>query len=167
MFVRFRAPSTSRKEWSHRKTKEMSEELPNAWLPLQFVRLTLKLQEIIKDFPDGLDYMITGVGTGGHITGCAQILKQHPNLKVFAVEPEASPVISGGALVPILFKVLAQDLSQNLYTELLDGAIQVKTKYDYTRRAAKEEGMLVGISSGASLAAVAKNFLKFLKMLKY
>jgi cysteine synthase A len=88
------------------KAKEMSEELPNAWLPLQFdnpanieIHKTTTAQEIIKDFPDGLDYMITG--TGGHITGCAEILKQHyPNLKVFAVEPEASPVISGGAPGP-------------------------------------------------------------------
>lgn len=149
------------------KAKEMSAELPNAWLPLQFdnpanveIHKTATAQEIMKDFPDGLDYMITGVGTGGHITGCAQILKQHyPNLKVFAVEPEASPVISGGAPGPHpLQGIGAGFIPTNLYTELLDGAIQVSKEeaYDYTRRAAKEEGMLVGISSGASLAAVAK-----------
>jgi cysteine synthase A len=149
------------------KAKEMSAELPNAWLPLQFdnpanveIHKTATAQEIMKDFPDGLDYMITGVGTGGHITGCAEILKQHyPNLKVFAVEPEASPVISGGAPGPHpLQGIGAGFIPTNLYTELLDGAIQVSKEeaYDYTRRAAKEEGMLVGISSGASLAAVAK-----------
>jgi cysteine synthase A len=149
------------------KAKELSEELPNAWLPLQFdnpanieIHKTTTAEEIIKDFPDGLDYMITGVGTGGHITGCAEILKQHyPNLKVFAVEPEASPVISGGAPGPHpLQGIGAGFIPTNLYTELLDGAIQVSKEeaYDYTRRAAKEEGMLVGISSGASLAAVAK-----------
>ncbi|WP_016990998.1 cysteine synthase A [Flavobacterium sp. ACAM 123] len=149
------------------KAKEMSEELPNAWLPLQFdnpanieIHKTATAQEILKDFPDGLDYMITGVGTGGHITGCAEILKQHyPNLKVFAVEPEASPVISGGAPAPHpLQGIGAGFIPTNLYTELLDGSIQVSKDeaYDYTRRAAKEEGMLIGISSGASLAAVAK-----------
>ena len=137
------------------KAKEMSAELPNAWLPLQFdnpanveIHKTATAQEIMKDFPDGLDYMITGVGTGGHITGCAEILKQHyPNLKVFAVEPEASPVISGGAPGPHpLQGIGAGFIPTNLYTELLDGAIQVS----------KDEAMLVGISSGASLAAVAK-----------
>lgn len=149
------------------KAKELYEELPNAWLPLQFdnpanieIHKTTTAQEIIKDFPDGLDYMITGVGTGGHITGCAEILKQHyPNLKVFAVEPEASPVISGGAPGPHpLQGIGAGFIPTNLHTELLDGAIQVSKDeaYDYTRRAAKEEGILVGISSGASLAAVAK-----------
>jgi cysteine synthase A len=149
------------------KAKELSEELPNAWLPLQFdnpanieIHKTTTAQEIIKDFPDGLDYMITGVGTGGHITGCAEILKQYyPNLKVFAVEPEASPVISGGAPGPHpLQGIGAGFIPTNLHTALLDGAIQVSKDeaYDYTRRAAKEEGILVGISSGASLAAVAK-----------
>lgn len=131
------------------KAKEMSAELPNAWLPLQFdnpanveIHKTATAQEIMKDFPDGLDYMITGVGTGGHITGCAEILKQHyPNLKVFAVEPEASPVISGGAPGPHpLQGIGAGFIPTNLYTELLDGAIQVSKEeaYDYTRRAAKE-----------------------------
>jgi cysteine synthase A len=104
-------------------------KLPNAWLPLQFdnpanieIHKTATAQEIIKDFPDGLDYMITGVGTGGHITGCAEILKQHyPNLKVFAVEPEASPVISGGAPGPHpLQGIGAGFIPTNLYTDLLD-----------------------------------------------
>lgn len=149
------------------KAKELSEEISNAWLPLQFdnpanieIHKTTTAQEILKDFPDGLDYMITGVGTGGHITGCAEILKKHyPNLKVFAVEPEASPVISGGAPGPHpLQGIGAGFIPTNLHTNLLDGAIQVSKDeaYDYTRRAAKEEGILIGISSGASLAAVAK-----------
>jgi cysteine synthase A len=149
------------------KAKELSEEMPNAWLPLQFdnpanveIHKTTTAQEIIRDFPDGLDYMITGVGTGGHITGCAEILKQHfPNLKVFAVEPEASPVISGGAPGPHPIQGIgAGFIPTNLHTALLDGAIQVSKDeaYDYTQRAAKEEGLLIGISSGASLAAVAK-----------
>jgi cysteine synthase A len=90
------------------------------------IHKTATAQEIIKDFPDGLDYMITGVGTGGHITGCAEILKQHyPNLKVFAVEPEASPVISGGAPGPHPLQGIGAGFPTNLYTELLDGAIQV------------------------------------------
>jgi cysteine synthase A len=142
----------------------MSEELPNAWLPLQFdnpanieIHKTATAQEIIKDFPDGLDDY--GCREPVAITGCAEILKQHyPNLKVFAVEPEASPVISGGAPGPHpLQGIGAGFIPTNLYT-LLDGAIQVSKDeaYDFTRRAAKEEGMLVGISSGASLAAVAK-----------
>jgi cysteine synthase A len=149
------------------KAKELSEEMPNTWLPLQFdnpanveIHKTTTAQEIIRDFPDGLDYMITGVGTGGHITGCAEILKQHfPNLKVFAVEPEASPVISGGAPGPHPIQGIgAGFIPTNLHTALLDGAIQVSKDeaYDYTQRAAKEEGLLIGISSGASLAAVAK-----------
>ena len=104
--------------------------------------------------------MITGVGTGGHITGCATLLKQHfPNLKVYAVEPEASPVISGGTPAPHPIQGIgAGFIPTNLHTELLDGTIQVSKDeaFAYAQRAAKEEGMFVGISSGASLAAVAK-----------
>lgn len=149
------------------KAKELVNEIPNAWSPLQFenpsnidIHKKTTAQEIIKAFPDGLDYMITGVGTGGHITGCAEILKQHfPNLKVFAVEPEASPVISGGTPSPHPIQGIgAGFIPVNLHTDLLDGVIQVSKEeaYLYTQRAAKEEGMFVGISSGASLAAVAK-----------
>lgn len=149
------------------KAKELAEDLPYAWSPLQFdnpsnieIHKTTTAQEIIKAFPDGLDYLITGVGTGGHITGCAEILKQHfPNLKVFAVEPEASPVISGGAPAPHPIQGIgAGFIPTNLHTAILDGTIQVSKNeaYDYTQRAAKEEGILLGISSGASLAAVAK-----------
>ena len=149
------------------KAKEMTAVIPNAWSPLQFenyanidIHKKTTAQEIIKAFPDGLDYMITGVGTGGHITGCAEILKQHfPNLKVFAVEPEASPVISGGSPSPHPIQGIgAGFIPKNLDVDLLDGVIQVSKEeaFEYAQRAAKEEGMLIGISSGASLAAVAK-----------
>ena len=149
------------------KAKELVNELPNAWSPLQFenpvniaIHKKTTAQEIINAFPEGLDYMITGVGTGGHITGCAEILKQHfPNLKVYAVEPEASPVISGGVAGPHPIQGIgAGFIPINLHTDLLDGSIQVSKDeaFEYTQRAAKEEGMFIGISSGASLAAVAK-----------
>jgi len=149
------------------KADELVKEMASAWSPLQFenpanieIHKKTTAQEIIKAFPDGLDYMITGVGTGGHITGCAEILKQHfPNLKVYAVEPEASPVISGGAAGPHpLQGIGAGFIPSNLHTDLLDGSIQVSKDeaFEYAQRAAKEEGMFIGISSGASLAAVAK-----------
>jgi len=149
------------------KAKELVSEMSNAWSPLQFenpanieIHKKTTALEIIKAFPDGLDYMITGVGTGGHITGCAAILKQHyPNLKVFAVEPEASPVISGGDPAPHPIQGIgAGFIPVNLHTDLLDGTIQVSKDeaFAYAQRAAKEEGMFIGISSGASLAAVAK-----------
>jgi cysteine synthase len=149
------------------KAAAMTAEIENAWSPLQFenpsnidIHKKTTAQEIINAFPDGLDYMITGVGTGGHITGCAEILKKHfPNLKVFAVEPEASPVISGGSPAPHpLQGIGAGFIPANLHTDLLDGVIQVSKDeaFEYTQRAAKEEGILIGISSGASLAAVAK-----------
>ncbi len=149
------------------KAQELQTEIPNAWSPLQFenpaniqVHKNTTAQEIINAFPDGLDYLITGVGTGGHITGCAEILKAHyPNLKVFAVEPEASPVISGGTASPHPIQGIgAGFIPTNLHTDILDGVITVSKEeaYSYTQRAAKEEGILLGISSGASLAAVAK-----------
>ena len=149
------------------KAQELVTEIPNAWSPLQFdnpanieIHKKTTAQEIIKAFPDGLDYLITGVGTGGHITGCAQILKQHfPNLKVYAVEPEASPVISGGAPAPHPIQGIgAGFIPSNLHTNLLDGTIQISKDeaFTYAQRAAKEEGNFVGKTSGASLAAVAK-----------
>jgi cysteine synthase len=149
------------------KANELTQEIPNAWSPLQFdnpanieIHKRTTALEIIKAFPEGLDYMITGVGTGGHITGCAEILKQHfPNLKVFAVEPEASPVLSGGAPSPHPIQGIgAGFIPTNLHTEVLDGIIQVSKDeaFAFTQRAAKEEGMFIGISSGASLAAVSK-----------
>jgi cysteine synthase A len=149
------------------RAEELAKELPNAWIPSQFeneaninAHRSRTAHEIINDFPDGLDYLITGVGTGGHITGCAEVLKKtFLNLKVFAVEPELSPVISGGqpGSHPIQ-GIGAGFIPKNLHTDLLDGAIQVSKEdaFKYAVRIAKEEGILVGISSGASLAAVAK-----------
>jgi cysteine synthase A len=146
---------------------ELVETTPGAWMPQQFenpanidahVRTTA--QEILADFPDGLDAMITGVGTGGHITGCAQVLKAAwPNLKVFAVEPTLSPVISGGQPGPHPIQGIgAGFVPANLHTQLLDGVVKVDPADAKTmaRRAAAEEGMLVGISSGATLAAIAQ-----------
>lgn len=149
------------------RAEELARELPNAWIPSQFdneanieAHRSKTAQEIIKDFPDGLDYLITGVGTGGHITGCAEVLKKpFPKLQVFAVEPELSPVISGGqpGSHPIQ-GIGAGFIPKNLHTDLLDGTIQISKEdaFKFAIRIAKEEGILVGISSGASLAAVAK-----------
>ncbi|HZG08209.1 MAG TPA: cysteine synthase A [Allosphingosinicella sp.] len=141
-------------------------ETDGAWMPQQFensanieVHLRTTAQEILADFADSPpDVLITGVGTGGHITACARVLKQTwPNLKVFAVEPTLSPVISGGQPGPHPIQGIgAGFVPKNLHTDLLDGVIQVAPDdaKDMARRAASEEGMLVGISSGASLAAV-------------
>ncbi len=156
------------------KANELTSEISGAWSPLQFdnpanieIHKKTTAQEIIKDFPDGLDYLITGVGTGGHITGCAEILKKHfPNLKVFAVEPEASPVISGGAPSPHPIQGIgAGFIPTNLHTDVLDGVIQVSKDdaFAFTQRAAKEEGLFIGISSGASLAAVSKKLTEIPK----
>ncbi len=149
------------------KAKELVAQTPGAWMPQQFdnkanveVHRKTTAKEILKDFPDGIDYLITGVGTGGHITGVAEVLKKKfPGLKVFAVEPELSPVISGGAPGPHpLQGIGAGFIPSILKTELLDGTIQVgkDEAFTYAQRFAKEEGVLVGISTGASLAAVAK-----------
>jgi cysteine synthase len=149
------------------KANELAKETPNSWVPQQFdnqanteIHKKTTAQEILKDFPNGVDYMITGVGTGGHITGCAEILKQKfPNLKVFAVEPELSPVLSGGAPSPHpLQGIGAGFVPSILKTDLLDGIIQVSKDdaFAYAQRLAKEEGIFVGVSTGASLAAVAK-----------
>ena len=149
------------------KANELAAETANSWVPQQFDNPANVLahekntaQEILKDFPDGLDYLITGVGTGGHITGVAKVLKEKfPNLKVYAVEPDTSPVISGGAPGPHpLQGIGAGFIPTNLNINYLDGAISVgkDESYEFARRAAREEGLLVGISSGASFAAVAK-----------
>jgi cysteine synthase len=146
---------------------ELGKQAPGAWMPQQFenpanitVHVATTAQEILRDFPDGLDALITGVGTGGHITGCAQVLKKAwPGLKVFAVEPAASPVISGGAPSPHPIQGIgAGFIPANLHTALLDGVVQVDAEAarEMGRRAAREEGMLVGISSGATLAAIAQ-----------
>ena len=149
------------------RAQELAAETAGAWIPQQFenpanidVHVRTTAQEIIADFPDGLDVMITGVGTGGHLTGCAQALKQKfPKLKVFAVEPAASPVISGGKPSPHPIQGIgAGFIPKNLHTQLLDGVIQVDAEAarEMARRSAREEGMLVGISSGATLAAIAQ-----------
>ena len=149
------------------RAEELKAATPNAWIPQQFenpanidVHVRTTAQEILADFPDGLDAVITGVGTGGHLTGVARVLKaKFPNLKVYAVEPTASPVISGGAPGPHPIQGLgAGFIPKNLDTSLLDGVIQVDAEpaREYARRCAAEEGILVGISSGATLAAIAQ-----------
>jgi cysteine synthase len=149
------------------KANELAAETKNSWVPQQFdnpanseVHRKTTALEIANDFPDGLDYIITGVGTGGHITGVAEVLKaKWPNLKVFAVEPELSPVLSGGNPSPHpLQGIGAGFVPSILNTKILDGIIQVSKDeaYLYAQRCAKEEGIFMGVSSGASLAAVAK-----------
>lgn len=147
------------------KTKELLKEIPNSWSPQQFDNLAnveahvkTTAQEIIKDFPEGVDYLITGVGTGGHITGIASALKkQFPNLKVFAVEPVDSPVLSGGNPGPHAIQGIGAGFKPSIYqSELIDGIIQVskESAFEKAREIAKKEGLFVGISTGASLAAV-------------
>jgi cysteine synthase len=149
------------------RAHELAASLPGAWIPQQFenpanitVHETTTAKEILADFPGGVDYLITGVGTGGHITGVAKVLKPlFPKLKVFAVEPTLSPVISGGAPGPHAIQGIgAGFIPGNLDVSLLDGVIQVApdAAKAMARRAAAEEGMLVGISSGATLAAIAQ-----------
>lgn len=149
------------------KAAELVLETPNAWSPKQFenpeniaIHERTTAQEIIADFPSGLDYVITGVGTGGHITGVAKVLKaKFPNIKIIAVEPELSPVLSGGTHSPHpLQGIGAGFIPANYHGDLIDEVIQVSKEdaFEYARRIAKEEGILVGISTGASLAAVSK-----------
>jgi cysteine synthase len=149
------------------KAEELIAATPGAWMPQQFenpaniaVHVRTTAEEIGSDFPEGLDAIITGVGTGGHLSGVAQVLKARwPALKVYAVEPTASPVISGGAPSPHPIQGIgAGFVPKNLRTELLDGVIQVDAEAarEMARRSAREEGVLVGISSGATLAAIAQ-----------
>ncbi|RKT98712.1 cysteine synthase A [Burkholderia sp. Nafp2/4-1b] len=149
------------------RAQELRAQMPDAWMPQQFenpvnaaVHQATTAQEVLKDFPEGLDALITGVGTGGHLTGVAKVLKaRFPNLKVFAVEPAESPVLSGGRPAPHPLQGLAPGfVPKNLDTSLLDGVIQIEGEpaREFARRAAREEGLLVGISSGATLAAIAQ-----------
>lgn len=149
------------------RAKELAAATPNSWIPQQFendanieIHRKTTAQEILKDFPEGIDIIITGVGTGGHITAVAEELKKvYKNLKVFAVEPAASPVISGGkpSSHPIQ-GIGAGFIPKNLHVQSIDGVIQITKEdaFEYAAKAALEEGLLVGISTGASLAAVAK-----------
>lgn len=149
------------------KAAELTASTPNAWSPRQFdnpanveVHKKTTAQELIADFPEGIDYLITGVGTGGHITGVAAILKEKfPKLKVFAVEPELSPVLSGGSPGLHPLQGIGAGFVPSIYqSELIDGVIQVgkEESYDFARNVAKQEGILAGVSTGASLAAVNK-----------
>ena len=156
------------------KAGELLAGTPNGWMPQQFdnpantaIHRKTTAVEIINDFPDGLDYLITGVGTGGHISGVAEVLKQKfPKLQVFAVEPELSPVLSGGTPSPHPIQGIGAGFIPSIMnTEILDGVIQVSkdNAFAYTQRVAKEEGILVGISTGAALAAVAKKLAEIPK----
>lgn len=149
------------------KAEELAAEIGGSWIPSQFTnpanieahrKNTAK--EVIEDFPEGIDYLITGVGTGGHISGVAEVLKKaFPKLQVFAVEPKDSPVIGGGDPGPHQIQGIGPGfLPDTLLKEVLDGTVEITKEeaFEYTQKAAKEEGLFVGISSGASLAAVAK-----------
>ena len=149
------------------KATELVQLTPHAWMPQQFNNLAnvdvhkkTTALEILNDYPKGFDYMITGVGTGGHITGVSEILKsKFPNLKVFAVEPALSPVLSGGSPNPHPLQGIGAGFVPQIYnSKFIDGIIQVEKEeaYEYTRNIARLEGILVGVSTGASLAAVAK-----------
>ena len=149
------------------QAQDLLRELPNAWMPQQFenpanveIHRRTTAQEILNDFPEGLDYLITGVGTGGHITGCAEVLKEKfPNLKVLAVEPTGSPVLSGGQRGPHPIQGIgAGFVPAVMNTTILDGIVQIahENAFKFAVRCVKEEGIFIGISSGASLAAVAQ-----------
>jgi cysteine synthase A len=149
------------------RAEELHREIPGSWIPMQFdnpanveAHRRTTADEISRDFPDGLDYIIGGVGTGGHITGCAEALKPlWPQLKVFAVEPTLSPVLSGGSHSSHPIQGIGAGFVPGiLRVDLLDGIVQVapEAAAEYTRRCAREEGVLIGVSSGAVLAAVAQ-----------
>ena len=149
------------------KALELAAEHPNYWVPQQFqnpanpaVHEATTAQEILQSFPEGFDYFVTGVGTGGHISGISKVLKQHfPNLKTIAVEPDQSTVLSGGKPGPhALQGIGAGFIPDNYDPAVVDEVIAISKEeaYDYARRLAKQEGILAGISTGASLAAVAK-----------
>ncbi len=149
------------------KAQELAETIEGAWVPQQFendsnptIHYNTTAKEILADFPNGVDYLVTGVGTGGHLSGIGKALKEvNPNTKVFAVEPANSPVISGGESGPHMIQGIgAGFIPKNLDTNVVDKAIKIENEeaFEFARKAAKEEGLFVGISTGASLAAVAK-----------
>jgi cysteine synthase A len=148
------------------RAEELARQTPGAWIPQQFenpanidIHVRTTAREILADFPEGIDVLITGVGTGGHLTGCAETLKRHwPALRAYAVEPAASPVISGGAPGPHPIQGIgAGFIPANLHMAAIDGVLKVEAEAarEMARRSAREEGLLVGISSGATLAAIA------------
>jgi cysteine synthase len=154
------------------RARALKSEIPDSWIPSQFdnpanteAHRNTTAQEILRDFPEGLDYLFAGVGTGGHITGCAEVLKKSfPGMKVLAVEPELSPVLSGGVPGPHpLQGIGAGFIPSILDTSLLDGIIKISKEdaYTFTKRAAKEEGLFIGVSSGAVLAAVHQKINEF------
>jgi cysteine synthase len=156
------------------KAYELAKITPNSWIPSQFdnpannaIHKTTTAQEIIKDFPEGFDYLISGVGTGGHLSGVGEVLKsKFPKIKVYAVEPEAAPFISKRQFGPHPIQGIGPNfVPKNLNESILDGVIQVSKDeaFTYAKRAAMEEGLFAGISSGASLAAVAKKITEFPK----
>lgn len=156
------------------RAKELALTIPGAWIPSQFdnesnirIHKETTAREILADFPEGFDVLISGVGTGGHITGVGEVLKNRfPLLKVFAVEPELSPVISGGSPAPHPIQGIgAGFIPRNLHRDVLDGVITVSKEeaFEFARRTAREEGIFVGISTGASLAAVNKKLKEFSK----
>jgi cysteine synthase len=147
------------------KSEQLARETENSWMPMQFenpanisAHKQFTSHEILQDFPEGIDALITGVGTGGHITGCAEVLREKwPSLKVFAVEPAQSRVIQGGTHTPHKIQGIgAGFIPKNLDTSLLDGSIGISDEeaFLFARRAAQEEGVLIGTSSGATLAAI-------------
>jgi cysteine synthase A len=149
------------------RAEELRDQTPGAWIPQQFenpanidIHMRTTVPEILEDFPDGIDAIITGVGTGGHITACAEGLKPHmPNLKVYAVEPTLSPVLSGGSPAPHPIQGIgAGFIPGNMHMKSIDGVIQVDAEdaREMARQSASKEGLLVGISSGATLAAIKK-----------
>ena len=149
------------------RAQAIADATPGSWMPRQFenpenieAHRRTTAHEILNDFPEGVDYLITGVGTGGHITGISEEMKRHfPAMKTFAVEPEKSAVIGGGTHMPHKLQGIGTGfIPANLHTATLDGTIAVSEEdaFEYTRRAAREEGIFIGTSSGASLAAVAK-----------
>ena len=153
------------------KAQELVQNTPGSWMPMQFdnkdnlkVHAETTAQEILKDFPEGFDYLVTGVGTGGHITAVGKVLKEKfPNLKVIAVEPADSPVLSGGQPGPHPIQGIGAGFVPSIVDRsVIDDVVTVTKEeaFDMAQRAAKEEGMFCGISSGASLAAVKKVLAK-------
>jgi len=156
------------------KAEELKNEFENAWIPSQFdnpanptIHIKTTAKEIVEDFPEGFDYLITGVGTGGHISGVAKVLKEKwPDIKVFAVEPDASPIISGGEPGPHPIQGIGPGFfPENFHRQYVDGAIRITKEeaFSFAKKAASQEGIFMGISSGASLAAVHKKIQEIAK----